>query len=125
MMILEAADFLEKHDHYVILTHRRPDGDTTGCAVALALGLRELGKQAAIYENPQFTPRFAPYLAGLTCPGADADATVVSVDLASETLVPFGAEEIFPRVSLAIDHHGSQEFFAERTCLDAEAAACG
>ena len=28
-------------------------------------------------------------------------------------------------ICLAIDHHGSQEFFAERTCLDAEAAACG
>lgn len=125
MMILEAADFLEKHDHYVILTHRRPDGDTTGCAVALALGLRELGKQAAIYENPQFTPRFAPYLAGLTCPGADADATVVSVDLASETLVPFGAEEIFPRVSLAIDHHGSNSLQVPNRLLQADKAACG
>ena len=31
----EVADFLREHDNYLILTHKRPDGDTLGCAAAL------------------------------------------------------------------------------------------
>ena len=68
---------LRARDNYVILTHRRPDGDTTGCAAALCMGLRQIGKRAAVLPNRQFTPRFAPYLAGLTCPDVTDDATLV------------------------------------------------
>ena len=32
----QAAEFLAAHDQYLILTHVRPDGDTVGCAAALA-----------------------------------------------------------------------------------------
>ena len=35
LTIREAADFLLRNDNYVLLTHRRPDGDTIGCASAL------------------------------------------------------------------------------------------
>ena len=40
----ETARFLLEHDNYLILSHRRPDGDTTGSSAALCLGLRQLGK---------------------------------------------------------------------------------
>ena len=61
----EAADFLKANDSYLILSHRRPDGDTVGSCAALCRALRALGKQAWVYANPQFTPKFAPYLEGL------------------------------------------------------------
>ena len=48
----EVAEFLRGHDNYTILTHRRPDGDTVGCADALCRVLRALGKQAVIWDNP-------------------------------------------------------------------------
>ena len=51
----EAARFLAERDGFCILTHRRPDGDTTGSAAALCLGLRQLGKRAFILENPELT----------------------------------------------------------------------
>ena len=60
----EFCAFLREHDNFVILTHRRPDGDTIGCASALCLGLRQLGKSAAVLRNEQFTPRFAAMLEG-------------------------------------------------------------
>ena len=53
----QAARWLLERDNFLILTHRRPDGDATGCAIALCLGLRSLGKTAWIWANPQFTPR--------------------------------------------------------------------
>ena len=123
--IPEAAEFLRGADDFLILTHRRPDGDTIGCAAALCGGLRALGKRAFVLENPQFTPKFRPYLDGLTTETPDENACVVAVDIAASSLFPLGYEAYADRTALAIDHHGSQEFFAERTCLDADAAACG
>ena len=41
-----AAAALQGADNILILTHRRPDGDTAGCAGALCRGLRQLGKTA-------------------------------------------------------------------------------
>ena len=43
MTRLEMAQALRAHDNYIILTHRRPDGDTLGSAAGLCLGLRALG----------------------------------------------------------------------------------
>ena len=62
----ETADFLAAHDHYLILTHTRPDGDTIGSAAALCLGLRSLGKTAHILENKGVSPRFRWLHEGLT-----------------------------------------------------------
>ena len=42
MTELEMARALLAIDRAVILTHRRPDGDTVGCAAALCRGLRQL-----------------------------------------------------------------------------------
>ncbi len=164
----EAAAFLLANDNYLILTHRRPDGDTIGSASALCRGLRAIGKTAWIYENPQFTPKFAPYLETLVgassarpqaetaeyfpschseeqsdeesvrgkkilrCAQNDKTGddgrpmtapTVISVDIASETLFPFGMEDA--KVQLAIDHHGSNTLFAEKSLVEADKAACG
>ena len=37
----EAAAWLNQRDHILILTHRRPDGDTVGCAAGLCRALRQ------------------------------------------------------------------------------------
>lgn len=121
----ELCAALRAHDDYVILTHRRPDGDTTGCAAALCLGLRQLGKRAAVLQNRQFTPRFAPYLQGLTCSNVADNATIVSVDIASLGLLSFDAEPYAGRIALAVDHHGSNSLPLEDKLVDAGKAACG
>ena len=45
--VAEAAAALQAHDDILILTHRRPDGDTAGCAGALCRGLRHPHSQRA------------------------------------------------------------------------------
>lgn len=119
----EAADFLQSHDNYLILSHRRPDGDTVGSCAALCRGLRELGKRAWLYANPQFTPRFAPYLDGLTAVQGSVNYCIISCDVASRSLLPFGMEDA--AVELALDHHGTNDGFAARTHADESRAACG
>ncbi len=121
----EVAAWLRERDHYVILTHRRPDGDTIGSAVALCRGLRSVGKKAWILDNPQFTPKFAPFLEGLTIDAVPYNSHLLSVDIAAEGLLPFNAEGLADRVELLIDHHGRNSGFAEMGFVDPTAAACG
>jgi fructose-6-phosphate aldolase 2 len=40
--------------------HRRPDGDTVGCAAGLCAALREQGKNVYILPNPEMTAIFTP-----------------------------------------------------------------
>ena len=121
----EAARWLLDGDGYCILTHRNPDGDTIGCASALCQGLRALGKRAFILINPQFTPRYAPWLDGLTAPAAGPEDTVISVDMASEGLLPDNAAALAGTIRLAVDHHGSNTGFAKASWVEPDAAACG
>lgn len=121
----EAAAFLRAHDNYLILTHKRPDGDTIGCAAGLCRALRGLGKTAYILPNEDATTLLGGYLEGLTAPEGFTPDTVVSTDVATENLLPDSAAPYRGRIDLAIDHHPSQEFFAKETCLEADKAACG
>ena len=126
MTIKEAAAWLGSHDRYLILTHKRPDGDTIGCAAALCRGLRGLGKTAHICPGTGETHLFTPYLEGLIAPEGFQPETVVSVDIAARGLFTDTGKPWLERgIDLAIDHHPSQEFFAKETCLDASRAACG
>ena len=126
MTYTEAAAWLRAHDRYLILTHKRPDGDTIGCAAALCHGLRGLGKTAHICPGTGETQLFTPYLEGLLAPEGYEPDTVVSVDIAARGLFTKSGEPWLERgIDLAIDHHPSQEFFAKETCLDAGRAACG
>lgn len=125
LTVSEAAAFLLARDHFVILTHRRPDGDTIGCAAALCGGLRALGKQAAILENPQFTPKFRPYLEGLTCPAVQDGDCIVAVDIASANILAYNAAQYADCVALVIDHHGRNTAYAANGLVEPHTAACG
>ena len=116
----EVAEFLRGHDDYTILTHRRPDGDTVGCADALCRVLRALGKQAVIWDNPDFRPSQRQRRADLI--EAGMRATVVAVDVAAESMLPVNFSGA---VALCIDHHGSNTGYAEAGFVDSSAAACG
>lgn len=123
LTIEHLAAALLARDNYCIFTHRRPDGDTIGCAAALCRGLRSVGKTAAIFENAQFTPKFRPFLDGLTCPNVPQGATLVAVDVAAEDMLPYNAPQ--RKIDLLIDHHGSNVGYAAQGLVRPEAAACG
>ena len=120
----EFCAFLRGHDNFVILTHRRPDGDTIGSAAALCRGLRQLCKTAFVLTNEQFTPRFGPFLDGLTCDALPAGATVISADIASEGLLSFDAVRLQLMPVCAVDHHGSNSLACPKL-VEADKAACG
>ena len=87
-----AAVALQAADDILILTHRRPDGDTAGCAGALCRGLQQIGKRVYILENPEITRRYAPLIVPYYPPEDFVPAYVVSTDIAEEKLFPDTAE---------------------------------
>ncbi len=121
----EAAAFLRQQDRYLILTHVRPDGDTTGCAAALCLILRKMGKTAAVLPNPEMSAGYGVYLKGLLAEEDYVPETVVSVDLAAGNMFPDNALAWRERVDLAIDHHLNGGEYAAASCVDPGRAACG
>ena len=125
MTVSEVAAYLRAHDKYLILTHRRPDGDTLGCAAALCAMLRQMGKTAGILYNRETTEHFESYVEQYWVADDFDYKTVVSVDLAALSLFPDNAEMFKTRVDLAIDHHPSYEGFGKESCVHPECAACG
>ena len=120
----EAAEFLLAHDHYLLLTHRRPDGDTLGSSAALCLGLRSLGKTCHILQNPEITPRFAFLHEGLTRQEPEEGDIPVTVDVASPGMLPNSFTPLLDRVQLRIDHHGAATSFTPREIVDPDSASC-
>ena len=105
--VLQAAELLRGWDDILILTHKRPDGDTIGSAVALCRALRALGKQAWLLESKDATRLFQPYLEDCTAPDPFVARRIVAVDIADEGLFPPNAQDYRGKVDLAIDHHPS------------------
>ena len=119
----ETAQILLAHDHYLIITHRRPDGDTVGSSAVLCMGLRQLGKTAHILENPEITPKYAHLHRGLTKGAAEEGDFVVTVDVASPNMLPDGCRDL--SFDLRIDHHGNATSFTPVELVEPGAAACG
>ena len=125
LTVQEAAARLRQMNNVLLLTHVRPDGDTIGSAAALCQALRDMGKTAYLLYNPEITDTYAPYAEPYWASEGFVPEHIVSAYVAALNLLPDNAAAYASRVELTIDHHGSQEFFAAETCLDADAAACG
>ncbi len=118
----DAARFLQEHDRFSILSHRRPDGDTIGSSALLCRGLRQLGKTAHVLCNPEITPKYAHLHEGLTKNEPEEGDIILSTDVAAPNMLP----EIWSDLSIAlrIDHHGSATSFTEQELVDPASAAC-
>lgn len=119
--IQEAAQRLQAHSRIRVLTHQSPDGDTLGCAGALCMGLRALGKQAQFVCTDPVPEKYRRMLAPLDEQTFEPDYTV-AVDIADSRLIGLPEGET-AYADLAFDHHGSNTNWAQETVLDAQAAA--
>lgn len=125
LTVAQTAALLRQFDDVLILTHVRPDGDTVGCAAALCLGLRALGKRAYLLPNREQTRSTAPYFAPYEAPDGFVPQKIVSTDISTLQLLPDNAQQYADRIDLAIDHHASFEHFAKENIVRPNAAACG
>ena len=121
----QTAEFLNENDNYVILTHRRPDGDTLGSSALLCRGLRKLGKTAHILRNPEITEKYAHLHEGLTTDQVSDGDILIAVDTASRGMLPEVFSAYADKITLRIDHHATADSFTQMELVEGEAAACG
>lgn len=121
----EVAQWLQERDNFLILTHCRPDGDTAGSAAALCRGLRGVGKKAYVLENPELPGILTELHQGITTPCAEAEHTLIAVDVATAGMLPEAFAHLLPRIELRIDHHATSDSFTELELVDSGAGACG
>ena len=119
----EVAEFFKTHNHYSIISHRRPDGDTVGCSALLCLALRKMGKTAHVLLNPEVTAKYAHLHQGLTKENPEQGDILVSTDVAAPGMLPDDRKDL--HIDLRIDHHGSATSFTDAELVDPGAAACG
>ena len=121
MNIGQCVKWLNEHDDILILTHIRPDGDTLGGAAALCSALQRAGKNAAMYNNPDITPKYLKYVKPYISDNFQYSCTV-AVDVAEQHMLPNGYSG---KVQLCIDHHPSNSHYAEHLLLNGTKASCG
>ena len=120
----EVVDALQGARRIAIVSHRDPDPDTIGSALALGLGLESLGKRVSWHcADPVPEPqRFLHGSERFTQdpPPEDVDL-VVTVDFGSVERAKF----VLPtRPTLVnIDHHASNDLFGTANLVDATSAA--
>lgn len=123
MNLSECAALLRERDNVLILTHKRPDGDTLGSAAALCHALRRLGKTAYLYPNPQITLTYLPFVSDFLAPEGFTPAFTVSADVAEAGML---SEGFTGSVQLSVDHHPEKgNGFAASSLVRTDRAACG
>lgn len=114
----------------LLVLHVRPDGDSLGCAVALARSLGQAGKRVAV-ACPDHVPASLAFLDpdGLCRPPACVRGRFdVALFLDCADLERVGdAKPLLRRVGalVNVDHHPSNTRFGDVNLIDARAAACG
>ncbi len=123
MELAAAAELLRRHDRYCLITHRRPDGDTLGCAGALCHALRRLGKTAFVYPNADITDTYRPFLLPyFPEDGMPEDVFCVALDVADPGMVCSG---FTGKIDLWLDHHPGRGVVREPGVIRPDLAACG
>ena len=121
----EAYRFLTEHEAFLLVGHVHPDGDDIGSLVALQNMLRAMEKRAdAVLDDP--VPSYLSFI-----PSAKEIGTVIAADVAYDAIIftdlanlERGGDFDFPKVpTLCIDHHGTNEGYADFLWLEADYAA--
>jgi len=123
------AEHLRKEDGFTIITHESPDGDTLGSSLALFHALRKLDKSAEVVCCDP-VPKNYLFLPGSEEVRLPQDAqrypNVIAVDCADKLRMGnAGAFFINAKSSVNIDHHGTNDHYAELNDVSPECAATG
>ncbi|NOZ87567.1 MAG: bifunctional oligoribonuclease/PAP phosphatase NrnA [Deltaproteobacteria bacterium] len=124
------AKALESAESVLILTHDRPDGDAVGSSLGLSMALESLGKVISVLMPDGIPYRYSKLkgiskiIAGMPA-NSVFDATVV-LDTGSLDRIGGGlpGREIAGKI-LNIDHHATNNGFADITWCDPGASSVG
>ena len=128
--LAQIADALRSHQRFVVMSHLRPDGDAIGCEVALALCLKEMGKEVAVWNHDGALEklRFLPGSELVERPPAAPQDFDVAIALDTSTQPRLGdcpAAVRNAKLWINIDHHISNTGYGDLVYIDSHSPATG
>ena len=126
----EIGRVLREHNKFAVLSHVRPDGDALGSTLALALSLKELGKDVRAWNEEGMLEKY-DFLARaelLTKPPSTPEDFDVAIALDTavqnrlgSTTAAVGSAKLW----INIDHHPSNPRYGDLVYIDPTAPATG
>jgi len=126
----EIGRALREHNKFAVLSHVRPDGDALGSTLALALSLKELGKEVRAWNEEGMLEKYN-FLAQAELltepPNTPEDFDVaIALDTAVQnrlgtTTAAVGSAKLW----INIDHHPSNPRYGDLVYIDSTAPATG
>jgi phosphoesterase RecJ-like protein len=126
----EIGRALREHNKFAVLSHVRPDGDALGSTLALALSLKELGKdvrawnEEGMLENYNFLAR-AELLTKPPSTPEDFDVAIALDTAVQNRLGTTTAAVASAKLWINIDHHPSNPRYGDLVYIDPTAPATG
>jgi len=126
----EINSALRENERFAVLGHVRPDGDALGSQLALALSLKQLGKDVRVWNEDGMLEKysFLPRAELLTKPPAgpeDVDVAI-ALDTAIQNRLGTALEAIgSAKIWINIDHHPSNPGYGDLVYIDSTAPATG
>lgn len=120
-------DAIRAGQRFLVTSHQRPDGDAIGSAVAMALALRALGKDATVVMDavpPAFLQPF-PDVDAIRVTTAVDEAVDAVIVMECSTLARCGVAGLDRSPVVNIDHHPGNVLYGTHNWIDERAAACG
>jgi len=126
----EINSALRENERFAVLGHVRPDGDALGSQLALALSLKQLGKDVRVWnedgmlEKYSFLPRAELLTKPPTVP-EDVDIAI-ALDTAIQNRLGTALEAVgSAKIWINIDHHPSNPGYGDLVYIDSTAPATG
>lgn len=125
----QIADKLREAETVLLYPHVMMDGDTLGSSIALCAALRKMGKRAHILIEDEI-PSYLLFLEKDYCTSdqniVDAPDISISVDCSDiERFVLRKEKFLSGKYSICVDHHRTNDFFADMNYIDVDAGATG
>ena len=126
----EIGRVLREHNKFAVLSHVRPDGDALGSTLALALSLKELGKDVRAWNEEGMLEKYG-FLARaelLTKPPTtpeDFDVAIALDTAVQNRLGTTTAAVGSAKLWINIDHHPSNPRYGDLVYIDPTAPATG
>ncbi len=126
----EIGRAFREHQRFAILSHVRPDGDALGSQLALALSLKQLGKDVRVWNEDGMLEKYS-FLARaqlLTKPpsGPEDVDVAIALDTAIQNRLGTTLQAIHTaKIWINIDHHPSNPGYGDLVYVDPTAPATG
>lgn len=127
----EIASAFRKYESFCVMSHHRPDGDAYGSQLAVALCLRELGKEVVVWNEDGLLPKFAflPHSELIHAPAEESERRsfdcLVAVDCSTFLRLGRPLRKLGEvKRTLNLDHHHTNERYGNVVHI-ADAPATG